>query len=63
VVNFVLARAPANQQAAMDEAQDACLRALPNLMTGQKSPFEEAVRTLHSLKPMTVINPNAAPAA
>jgi peptidyl-tRNA hydrolase, PTH1 family len=63
VVNFVLARAPANQQAAMDDAQDACLQTLPNMMSGQKPPFEEAVRALHSLKPMTVINPSAAPAS
>jgi PTH1 family peptidyl-tRNA hydrolase len=63
VVNFVLARAPAAQQAAMDEAQSVCLRTLPNMIAGQKIQFEEAVRTLHSLKPMTVVNPNAVPTA
>jgi PTH1 family peptidyl-tRNA hydrolase len=63
VVNFVLARAPAAQQAAMDEAQSVCLRTLPNIIAGQKIQFEEAVRTLHSLKPMTVVNPNAVPTA
>lgn len=63
VVNFVLARAPAAQQTPMDEAQDTCLRALPNMISGQKVQFEEAVRTLHSLKPMLVVNPNEAPAA
>ncbi len=62
VVNFVLARAPAAQQTPMDDGQDACLRALPNMISGQKIQFEEAVRTLHSLKPMLVINPNEAPA-
>lgn len=63
VVNFVLARAPAAQQTAMDEAQNTCLRALPNMISGQKVQFEEAVRTLHSLKPMLVVNPNETPAA
>jgi peptidyl-tRNA hydrolase, PTH1 family len=63
VVNFVLARAPAAQQAPMDEAQNTCLRALPNMIGGQKVQFEEAVRTLHSLKPMLVVNPNEAPTA
>ncbi len=58
VVNFVLGRAPAPQQAAMDEAQSVCLRTLPNMISGQKIAFEEAIRTLHSLKPMTVANPN-----
>jgi PTH1 family peptidyl-tRNA hydrolase len=62
VVNFVLGRAPAPQQTAMDEAQTVCLRTLPNMIAGQKVAFEEAVRTLHSLKPMTVVNPNQAPA-
>jgi peptidyl-tRNA hydrolase, PTH1 family len=63
VVNFVLARAPAAQQTPMDEAQDVCLRTLPNMISGQKVLFEEAVRTLHSLKPMLVVNPNEVPAA
>jgi peptidyl-tRNA hydrolase, PTH1 family len=63
VVNFVLGRAPASQQAAMDEAQSVCLRTLSNMIVGQKTQFEEAVRTLHSLKPMTVVNPNSAPTA
>ena len=60
VINFVLGRAPASQQNAMDEAQSACLRSLPNIITRQKTAFEEAVRTLHSLKGMVVVNPNAA---
>jgi peptidyl-tRNA hydrolase, PTH1 family len=63
VVNFVLARAPAAQQAAIDQAQNACLTSLPHMISGQKTQFEQAVRTLHSLKPISVINPNAAQAA
>jgi peptidyl-tRNA hydrolase, PTH1 family len=63
VVNFVLARAPVAQQAAMDEAQSACLRSMPDIVCGQKIQFEGAVRTLHSLKPMAIVNPNAPPAA
>jgi peptidyl-tRNA hydrolase, PTH1 family len=59
VVNFVLARASAAQQLAIDQAQSACLSSLPNIISGQKILFEQAVRTLHSLKPMVVINPNA----
>jgi PTH1 family peptidyl-tRNA hydrolase len=62
VINFVLGRALVLQQAAMDEAQSVCLRTLPNMIAGQKVQFEEAVRTLHSLKPMTVVNPNSNPA-
>jgi hypothetical protein len=47
----------------MDDAQNVCLRALPNMISGQKVQFEEAVRTLHSLKPMLVVNPNETPTA
>lgn len=57
VINFVLGRAPAPQQNAMDDAQASCLRSLPNIITGQKTTFEEAVRSLHSLKGMTVTPP------
>ena len=59
VVNFVLQRAPAAQQAAMDEAQSACLRELPALARGDKTALEGAVRTLHSLKGMVVAPPNS----
>lgn len=57
VVNFVLQRAPSTQQAAMDEAQSACLRELPALVRGDKTALEGAVRNLHSLKGMVVVPP------
>ena len=59
VAAFVLNRANAAQQAAMDEAQTACLRTLPACITGEKVAFEGAVRELHSLKAMTVVAPQA----
>jgi peptidyl-tRNA hydrolase, PTH1 family len=62
VIHFVLGRAPAQQQAAIDESLSVCLRTLPNIVTGQKTAFEEAVRTLHSLKGMSVMPPPSATA-
>lgn len=63
VVNFVLARAPAAQQVAIDEAQAACLNSLPGIIGGQKAPFEAAIRSLHSLKSMSIAPLPIAPQA
>ena len=60
VAAFVLNRANASQQAAMDDAQNACIRALPAVVPGEKVAFEGAIRELHSLKPMAIAPPQSA---
>ena len=63
VAAFVLNRANAAQQAAMDTALDECLRALPAVIAGEKVALEGAIRSLHSLKGITVVPPNSAAVA
>jgi peptidyl-tRNA hydrolase, PTH1 family len=58
VADFVLSRATIAQQAAMDTAQDECLKHLPALIPADKHSLEHALRSLHSLKAMTIVNPN-----